>query len=257
MTFIKKLGNAVVDCISKPIDVLCEWASEPLKANSHEREEYSKQADHDRNMEATTAQARVHHEIKTREMTLAVDLDVRRVREIESAIAEIQEWKKEKEFERMERTSAAIARYHEQLTKLNIETISAIGNMQLELKDRAQRLVYERSTQYKRLQSEAFEDAINDFQRIDSQFGDNERAKDILSRAADLKLSSILDASTRFIEELNRDIVKLNESIDSLTIQGQKFIENHLEHFHVSNVNSPLALEDNHNVKSISYNNEK
>jgi hypothetical protein len=51
---------------------------------------------------------------------------------------------KEKEFERMERTTAAIALYLEQLTKLNVETINAIGHMQLELKERAQQLVYEK-----------------------------------------------------------------------------------------------------------------
>ncbi|MCM5247908.1 hypothetical protein MMS78_27775, partial [Escherichia coli] len=93
----------------------------------------------------------------------------------------------------MERTTAAIARYKEQLTKLNIEVINSIGNMQLDLKERAQKFVYEKAVQYKRLQDEATEEAMNDLIRIEEKFGDNERAKDILIRAVDTKMGNVID----------------------------------------------------------------
>ena len=209
-----------------------------------------------------TAQAKSAHEIKVKEKELEselrskekeldVDLEVRRVREIEAAIAEIQEWKKEKEFERMERTTAAIAHYLEQLTKLNVETINAIGHMQLELKERAQQLVYDKTLQYKELQDAAVEEAMTDLLRIESQFGDNDRAKDILVRAVDMKMGNIIDTSTRFLEELSRDIVNLNESIDRLTNQGQRFIESHLERFHITDVGSPVTITNNSNENLI------
>lgn len=191
------------------------------------------------------------HQLRSQEKELEVDLEVRRVREIEKAVAEIQEWKKDKEFERMERTTAAIALYLEQLTKLNVETINAIGHMQLELKERAQQLVYDKTIQYKELQDTAIEEAMNDFLRIEEKFGDNERAKDILIKAVDTKMGNIITTSTRFLEELNRDIVNLNESIDRLTNQGQRFIENHLERFHVSDVSSPLTLAAENKEKLI------
>lgn len=142
----------------------------------------------------------------------------------------------------MERTTVAIALYLEQLTKLNVETINAIGHMQLELKERAQQLVYEKTIQYKQLQNTAIEEAMNDFIRIEDKFGDNERAKDILIRAVDTKMGNIIHTSTRFLEELNRDIVSLNQSIDRLTNQGQKFIENHLERFHITDAGAPLSI---------------
>jgi hypothetical protein len=77
-----------------------------------------KHQNHQRNMDTLTAQSRAEHEFKTQELelehklrteekVLEIDLEVRRVREIEMAVTEIQEWKKEKEFERMERTTAA------------------------------------------------------------------------------------------------------------------------------------------------------
>ncbi|EGQ8444999.1 hypothetical protein FXF09_17685 [Vibrio cholerae] len=262
MGWLSKVGGALLNCISKPVEVLCDWASEPLKSRSHDRSESARDSAHQRNMETLTAQSRSEHEIRTREMELEsalkakekeldVNLEVRRVREIEMAVAEIQEWKKEKEFERMERTTAAIALYLEQLTKLNVETINAIGHMQLELKERAQQLVYEKTIQYKELQDIAIEEAMNDFLRIEEKFGDNERAKDILIRAVDTKMGNIIDTSTRFLEELNRDIVSLNQSIDRLTNQGQKFIENHLERFHITDVSSPLALAESNGEKLI------
>jgi len=142
----------------------------------------------------------------------------------------------------MERTTAAIARYKEQLTKLNIEVINSIGNMQLDLKERAQKFVYEKAVQYKRLQDEATEEAMNDLIRIEEKFGDNERAKDILIRAVDTKMGNVIDTSTRFLEELNRDIVSLNQSIDRLTNQGQKFIESNLERFHIVDATSSLYI---------------
>lgn len=263
MSWISKVGNALIGCISKPVEVLCDWASEPLKSRSHDRVESARDSAHHRSMEALTAKSRSDHEIKTREVKLEyelkakereldVNLEVRRVREIEAAIAEIQEWKKEKEFERMERTTAAIALYLKQLTKLNVETINAIGHMQLELKERAQQLVYEKTIQYKELQDTAIEEAMNDFIRIEDKFAGNERAKDILIRAVDTKMSNIIDTSTRFLEELNRDIVSLNQSIDRLTNNGQKFIENHLERFHITDAHSHLTLEDAAGEKLVS-----
>lgn len=262
MGWLGNLGNALISCVSKPIEVLCDWASEPLKERAHERHESSQNSDHRRNMDTLTAQSRAEHEFKTQELelehklrtkekVLEVDLEVRRVREIEMAVAEIQEWKKEKEFERMERTTAAIALYLEQLTKLNVETINAIGHMQLELKERAQQLVYEKTIQYKELQDKAIEEAMNDLLRIEDKFGNNERAKDILIKAVDTKMGNIITTSTRFLEELNRDIVNLNESIDRLTNQGQKFIENHLERFHISDASSPLILKGEHEEKLV------
>lgn len=85
---------------------------------------------------------------------------------------------------------------------------------------------------------------MNDILKIEEKFGSNERAKDILMKAVDTKLGNIIDTSTRFLEELNRDIVNLNESIDRLTQQGQKFIESHLDRFHISDSSTVLSIAD-------------
>ncbi|EPX9366299.1 hypothetical protein ACW6B7_004133 [Aeromonas veronii] len=108
----------------------------------------------------------------------------------------------------------------------------------------SQQLVYEKTFQYKELKDIAINDAMNDILKIEEKFGSNERAKDILMKAVDTKLGNIIDTSTRFLEELNRDIVNLNESIDRLTQQGQKFIESHLDRFHISDSSTVLSIAD-------------
>ncbi|MCT4536044.1 hypothetical protein [Halodesulfovibrio sp.] len=226
-----KIGRLVKDCIAKPIDVLCDWAREPLHARSHARSEQANRSAHEQAMERDELRIKTESDARMRENEHAVDLEIKRETEIKKALVELDEWKKDKDLERMKRTSEAVAAYQEKLTKLNVAAINALGNMQLELRERAQKLVYEKTVQYKELQDIAMNDAINDFKRIEDNFSSNERAKDILMTAADKKLANVIDTAARFLEELNQDIITLNKSITSLSEQGQDFIENHLNQF--------------------------
>ena len=150
----------------------------------------------------------------------------------------------------MKKTTEAIMNYQEQLTKLNVNAINAIGYMQLELRERAQKLVYEKTIQYKELQDIAMTDAIGDLQKIEDQFSDNDRAKDILTNAVDKKLANIIDTANNFLLELNRDIRSLNEGISLLAEKGQTFIENHLDRFSIP---AEKLIENNKNEKEIKY----
>jgi len=73
-----------------------------------------------------------------------------------------------------------------------------------------------------------------DLEKIESNFSNNEIAKNILTKAVDKKLSNIIDTAQNFLIELNNDIKLLNQSINLLTERGQSFIESHLSHFHVA-----------------------
>ena len=37
MGWLGNLGNALISCVSKPIEVFCDWASEPLKERAEDR----------------------------------------------------------------------------------------------------------------------------------------------------------------------------------------------------------------------------
>ena len=252
MSWLTKFGGALVNCISKPIDALCEWATEPLERRRHERSESSKASSHSRDVELQESRIKAESEAKINEKEAEVDLEIKRVKGIEVAIAEIDEWKKDKEFERMKKTTEAIMNYQEQLTKLNVNAINAIGHMQLELRERAQKLVYEKTIQYKELQDMAMVDAIADLQKIEDQFSDNDRARDILTNAVDKKLANIIDTANNFLLELNRDIRSLNEGISLLADKGQTFIENHLDRFSIPAEKLIENTKDEKEVKHIS-----
>ncbi len=261
MSILDKLAK-LGDIILKPIEVLTDWTKEPLKKREHERhettrqrqherEEQARNSEHERNVELETLKIKTDSEIRIKEKELdselriretevEANLTIRKETEIRKILVELDEWKKDQEIQRMERVSEAIMRYQEQLTKLNVNATNAIGHMQLELRERAQELVYDKTLKYKELQDLALEEAIKDLARIESSFEGNEVAKKILINAVDKKLSNIIDTAQSFLIELNSDIKLLNQSISQLAEKGQLFIENHLSHFHVAE----LSLDD-------------
>lgn len=182
--------------------------------------------------QAEVAMQMREHEItmRAREREHEMRLQVEKVR----LIAEIEEWKKDKQFERMVAVSEAIMRFQTELAQLNLESIQAIGNMQLELREKAQVLVYQKTLEYKKLQDDALQEAMKDLEEIEQRFAHNEHAKEILMKAVDKRLGHLIDTANRFLQELNNDIKVINLSISSLTESNQHFIENHLSRFQIS-----------------------
>lgn len=241
-SFIGGVGSIA----SSVVDTVCDWVREPLRTREHNRREESIYNAHSYEMGA----AKTHHahkmallekeiEIKEREQRLEVD----KAKKIAQFHAELEELKKDKALERMKLTTDAIMRYQQQLTALNVQAIQAIGLMQLDLKQKAQEMVYEKTQKYRKLQDDALEQCVVEFKRIEENFADNPRAQDILYQAADRKLKNVIDTASKFLEELNADITNLNASITNLTEQGQRFIEGHLNNFYLTQ-NLQLPVED-------------
>jgi hypothetical protein len=255
MSLLDKLSK-LGDVILKPVEAMTDWTKEPLRKWDHERNEEAKVKEHNRKVEQELRQktveanlqnekinfeskikmnedsAKLERELKQKEVE--TELEIKKETEIKKILIELDEWKKDQEIQRMERVSEAIMRYQEQLTKLNVNATNAIGHMQLELRERAQELVYYKTIKYKELQDLALKEAMADLEKIDASFSNNEIAKNILIKAVDKKLSNIIDTAQNFLLELNSDIKLLNQSINLLTERGQSFIESHLAHFHVA-----------------------
>jgi hypothetical protein len=223
MSFFSKLGgmfDKLDDIIYEPIKLVTDWAREPLKNNEHKR-----------SLEKLKLEKRINSEIRMSEESLKTDLEIKRETEKVRIITEIDEWKKDQEFSRMQKVSESIIKFQSELTKINVDAINEIGNMQLELREKAQNLVYSKTIKYKELQDIAMKDAMVDLKKIDDEFGHNKTAKNILIKAVDARLSNIIDTAHNFLLELNNDIRSLNKNIDLLTSSGQKFIERHLDQF--------------------------
>ncbi|MBK61331.1 MAG: hypothetical protein CML01_21460 [Pseudomonas sp.] len=221
------------DIIFEPIKLVTDWAREPLKSREHsrniERDERRQRLDFELGKESKILDSKLSEQSRK----LDADIEIRKKTEVQRILTEIETLKKDKDFQRMQAVSDAIIKYQRMLSELNLSAINSIGNMQLDLRKKAQDLVYEKTVNYKELQDSAHQQAFLEMQRIEDAFPGNEAAKSILYRSVDQRLANIIVTAQKFLEELNNDIAVLNQSINLLTEQGQSFIEGHLEKFHV------------------------
>lgn len=173
-----------------------------------------------------------------------VDLEIKMQTEINRINVQLQEWQKDEQFNRMSKITEAVMTYQEKLTDLNICAIRKIGDMDIELREKAQDLILRKTYQYKELQDRAQKDAEDEFERILTKFSSNQRVLDIMINAAELKLVSVIDNSAKFLEELNIDIQMMNKNIDRLTSEGQSFIKDQLKQFKLNSPNDVNILEN-------------
>lgn len=219
------------DIVYEPVKLISDWLREPLKKREHERQEAYLDHELKREIERKTAEKRIDSEIQLKEQAHQAQLKIQQETEIMRIITEIEEWKKDQEFQRMKAVSEAIMKFQQELTKLNIEAINAIGTMQLDLRNKAQNVIHEKTLQYKKMQDVAIKDAMRDLKKIETEFPDNEAARTILNKAVDARLSNIITAAHQFLTALNDDLKSVNSSISLLAESGQRFIERHIEQF--------------------------
>lgn len=203
---IGKWFDKLDDIVYEPVKLLTDWAREPLKAREHERSMKK----------------------ELREKETEAELEIRKETEVARIIAEIEEMRKDKEMQRMNQVTEAITKYQKELTRLNVDAISAIGDMQLDLRNRAQDMVYEKTLRYKELQDAAIDEAHDRLKRVESDFSENEAARKVLMKGVDTQMTNILNTASRFLEELNNDIKEVNQEISLLSRSGQQFIQDHL-----------------------------
>ena len=121
-TAFSKLAEVLVS----PVNMMCNWAEEPLKRYEHERVEKTKDADVQREITRQVGVERALSDQRIKEET-----------EIIRIIAEIEQLKKDKEFERMKEVSDAMMEYQKELTRVNVEAVEAIGSMRIDLQRKA------------------------------------------------------------------------------------------------------------------------
>lgn len=221
------------DIIYKPIETICDWLKHPLKS-----------MDDNRNAKIEKEKAELFAKIKKDEKELDAkiesdikkldtDLAIKRETEVVRIIAEIEDLRKDKDFARKKDVSNAIIEYQRELARLNVNAINAIGHMTLDLRERVQNMILDKTRQYKALQNEAKQEAMNEYKIIMREFANEPEIKQSMIHHVDQSLTIIINNSKIFITELTEDLRSVNKSIDILALNGQKFIENHLQQFHV------------------------
>jgi hypothetical protein len=237
-TVLSKLG----DILLSPVNMMCSWAEEPLKRADFKRQEESKDKDVQREIERQIGVETGLSDQKMKEQELFTNLKIKQETEIVRIIVEIEELKKDKEFERMKMVSDAMMEYQKELTRINVETVETIGSMRIDLQRKAYDLIHEKAQQFAELQDRAFQQAEEQFARIDNNPDMRESSRNILSNAVDAKLAGIITNATRFIEQLNDDMQIISKDINLITSSGQKFIERHLEQFQLIGFSEQTAV---------------
>lgn len=174
---------------------------------------------------------RLGSEQKMLEMELSTNLQIKRETEIVRIITEIEQLKKDKEFERMKAVSDSMMAYQIELTRINVEAVEAIGSMRIELQRKAYDLIHEKTERYNELQNRALQQAQDQLERIEGNPNMSEVSRNIMINAVDKKLAGIIDNATRFIVQLNDDMQLISKDINLITTSGQNFIQRHLEQF--------------------------
>lgn len=244
MGWVAAVGKVFKVCTG-PLGILEDWAAEPLKRWENEREQANRDRDVERAIRQQTGVESVKSDLRIKEASHQADLEIKMQTEIARINAETEQWTKDQEFQRMKNVAEAVTHYRERLTELQLNTIRAIGNMDIELRAKAQDLILSKTREYKALQDQAEKDAETEFERITEKFSGNERIMDIMITNASKKLASVIDGTSQFLLGLNEDIQKMNHNIDIITQSGQAFIDRQIE-----NQFNHLSLP-NGNIKSI------
>lgn len=237
MKLLSTIG-AVFKIITGPLGILEDWAKEPLKIWENNRNKGNRILDVELNIRQQTGVETVKSELRMKEAETQANLEIRMKTEISRINAETEQWTKDQDFQRMKDVAVAVATYRERLTELQLNTIRAIGSMDLELRAKAQDLILNKTKEYKALQDQAQRDAEEEFERIIDKFSTNERIMDLMITSAQKKLANIIDATSQFLLGLNNDIQQMNKNIDSITQKGQTFIDICIEN-HFSQINYP------------------
>lgn len=238
--------NKICEAIGSPLNILDNWAKEPLKRWENKREQKNKDNDVRREIERATGVAKAESEIRIKEAQENASLQIHMQAEIQRINIESEEWKKDQEFQRLVKATDAFATFQKKLSDLNMKTVRAIGDMDLELRSKAQTLILNKTKEYKALQDLATKDAEDEFTRITEKFGNNERIMNIMIGAAETKLVSVINSTSKFLEELSNDIQKMNQNIDVLVQEGQHLINSQLSSF-----NSSTAMLGGQTTKQI------
>lgn len=217
--------------ITSPLGVLEDWAKEPLRAFENNRQQNNADREVERRIKEQTEVGRIESQIRMAEETHKADLAIRMQTEVTRINVEIEEWQKDQQFERMKKVTEAVAHYQKHLNELNITTIRAIGEMDIELREKAQNLVLEKVVEFRKLQDAAQIQAAAEFDSIEEKYSANERIKDIMISASERKLVSIIENCEKFMQSLSSDIAVMSKNIDMLTTSGQQFIAEQLRQF--------------------------
>ena len=130
--------------------------------------------------------------------------------------AELDDMVARKEIERNSLVMEAIANYQRTMAECTVSIGNAIGNMSIELRERATALVEDKQRQYSALQEAAMDKATAQFEKIYEKFPTESRARTIMENAVEKQLNNIIETSDRFMRTIDADFSKMMDSVQRI-----------------------------------------
>lgn len=130
--------------------------------------------------------------------------------------AEIDDMIARKEIERNSLVMEAIANYQRTMAECTVSIGNAIGNMSIELRERATALVEDKQRQYSALQEAAMDKATAQLEKIYEKFPTESRARTIMENAVEKQLNNIIKTSDRFMRTIDADFSKMMDSVQRI-----------------------------------------
>ncbi|MBQ5872941.1 MAG: hypothetical protein IIW58_02210 [Bacteroidales bacterium] len=244
---ITSVIGKVFKAVTSPLGVLENWANEPLKRWENNRQQQNADREVERRIREQTGVESVKSQLRREEAEHQASLEIKMQTDIARINAETEQWAKDEEFARNKELMEAAMKFRERSSELMTNIVKELGNMNLELREKAQNLILEKTREYEALQDEAQAKAEEEFVRIEEKFAGKGRVYDIMVTASEKKLIGVMDATAEFIANLKEDIKAMNQNIDLLTTSGHNHMNKMIDSF-----SSTMALpQADSNVKHI------
>ena len=131
--------------------------------------------------------------------------------------AELDDMVARKEIERNSLVMEAIAKYQRTMAECTVSIGNSLGNMNIELRERATALVEDKQKQYSALQDAAMDKATAQLEKIYAKFPEETRARSIMENAVEKQLNNIIETSDRFMRTIDEDFSKMMDSVRQIT----------------------------------------
>ena len=143
--------------------------------------------------------------------------------------AEIDAMIAEQESKRRDQLVESIKRYQVDLAMATKDIVNSIGMMSIELRREANALIMEKTQEYRQLQDEATNNAMQRLDDINQRFASNERVRLRMEDSVMNQMDAVVDAANEFIKELAVDFKRLNQNTDDLMRMGMQNVNKYLE----------------------------
>ena len=134
----------------------------------------------------------------------------RRNAEIDALIAD-------KDLERQSKIAETIANYQKTMAECSVSIGRSLGAMNIELRERATALVEEKQERYSKLQADATEKAMAQFESIAARFPEGSKPREIMEESVGRQLNNIIETSYKFLQTIDADFSRMMESIGRIT----------------------------------------